>query len=236
MGYWRRHAPHPQPPSMAVAFAGLQGGRPHSCSGQPVPEHGNAAFPAVRVKPPECPPAAVYFQASQRSQLHAAPSPPLHRATAQTREHPPAPPARRQMPPGPGRPGFGPPRAEVWRPCPRQGPAATHRPAAPCAAALPLPLPGRRGRLGGVSEKRRGPVRCGRGQAARAGGAARCRQHGSGQPGPGAAALPGPAAGEPALRRIQLQVLVPATLGGEISGVGRKRRRRKGQPGAARTS
>uniref|UniRef100_A0A493SV61 Complex 1 LYR protein domain-containing protein n=1 Tax=Anas platyrhynchos platyrhynchos TaxID=8840 RepID=A0A493SV61_ANAPP len=39
---------------MAVAFAGLQGGRPHSCSGQPVPEHGNAAFPAVRVKPPEC--------------------------------------------------------------------------------------------------------------------------------------------------------------------------------------
>lgn len=56
MGYWRRNATHPQPPSMAVAFAGLQGGRPHSCSGQPVPEHSNAAFPAVRVKPPECPP------------------------------------------------------------------------------------------------------------------------------------------------------------------------------------
>lgn len=58
-------------------------------------------------------------------------------------------------------------------------------------------------------------MRCGRGQAARAGGAARCRQHGSGQPGPGAAALPGPAAGEPALRRIQLQVPVPATPGGD---------------------
>lgn len=109
MGYWRRHAPHPQPPSMAVAFAGLQGGRPHSCSGQPVPEHGNAAFPAVRVKPPECPPAAVYFQASQRSQLHAAPSPPLHRATAQTRKHPPS---SARPPPNAARPG--PPR--LWAP------------------------------------------------------------------------------------------------------------------------
>lgn len=77
-------------------------------------------------------------------------------------------------------------RAEPWpRPLRHSPPALRLR----SAAAAPVAGGGRAGKRGLA-----------------AGGAARCRQHGSVQPCPGAAAVPRPAAGEPALQQLQLQV------------------------------
>lgn len=100
---------------------------------------------------------------------------------------------------------------------PRPGLGRRHLPAQQHGAgpaSTPLLLPRRvaacRAERAGFERRPRAPRA---GKSAQGGGAALRRQHGSVQPGPGAAAVPRSATREPALQRLQLQVLLLAEVG-----------------------
>ncbi|XP_056339579.1 LYR motif-containing protein 4 isoform X1 [Oenanthe melanoleuca] len=188
------------------------------------------------VAPPACPPRVAHRERGSHTALLPPPSTASQRwfRFPGTRAFPPRPrplTAARHAPRGSRALGSPPElRAGPTRRDPVTGPESPE-PTAPTAApaghslfpAPPLPCAGpgpSRGRSRSATHRRpcgSAPPRLRPSQAAgeragkrglAAGGAARCRQHGSVQPCPGAAAVPRPAAGEPALRQLQLQVTI----------------------------
>ncbi|KAM4792542.1 LYR motif-containing protein 4 isoform 2-T11 [Cyanocitta cristata] len=125
----------------------------------------------------------------------------------ETREPTPSPPS--PPPPGLPRPGtrLAPPRPRL-----APGPGRALAAAAPRRHSPPALRPRSAAAAPGAGGGRAGK----RGLAAA--GGARCRQHGSVQPCPGAAAVPRPAAGEPVFQQLQLQrrILNSNNLEGEF--------------------
>lgn len=169
--------------------------------------------------------------------------PPLHRATAQTREHPPQLRLPARPPPNAARPG--PPR--LWAPSGRGLAAVSaarprrHSPPRRALRRRPAPAPARPPRAPGRRLREAARPRALRAGTGGPGGRSRPLSATWQRPaGPRCCGSTGPCCGRASASADTTTGARPCDPGGgsgvEISGVGRKRRRRKGQPGAARTS